>query len=443
MIKEKLIMNFFSILTHSLALAAGWMLLSLANHGDSGTPSVQEPGRLTDRTSSHFKSRPTPKRLLNALTHTAMDPNLRKGIKNRIYRDWAGSDPVGLLNYLDGRAWHGCGNDAFANLAQSQPEYLLDYARQHGCLEALHTLSSRGAPYVVLNLYLAQKPGSIPASEFNTLFANGLRSDPQFHLNIDRIDDPERRTEAFTATAKIWLELELHDIYFARLKELHESLQLDTIIHDFGYHILSNREDVTLLDLLPENTRDRALKEVIEWMPQISHRSQSYQRASLTAYLENGWLEGHIDRAKYIILAQVDSKEPDNSHLADAVEWRNWGLALPDGDKWQPLRHAAIRRWIVADPSQWKAIVRLPSLALRDIAYTAVLSAIDLEKEAHAIPWIVDQVKDPAFKGIALRVISERQNADADDPFGSSDEIDPFDPFADNQPVSDPFSDTP
>ncbi len=374
-----------------------------------------------------------------------MDPGLRKGIKDRIYRDWADSDPIGLLNYLDGRAWHGCGDEAFANLARSQPEYLLDYARRHGCLDALHALSSRGDPNVVLNLYLAQKPGSIPASELNTLFAHGLRSDPQFHLNIDRINDPEARTEAFTASAKIWLKLELHDTYFARFKELHETLQLDTITHDFGYHILSNHEDVTQLHSLPENARARVIKEVIEWMPQISPRNQSYQRSVLTAYLKNGWLDGHIDHARSVILAQVDSKEPDNSHLADAIAWKDWGLTLPDDDKWQPLRHAAIRRWIVADPTQWQAIIQLPTPALRDIAYTAVLSAIDLEKEAHAIPWIADQIKDPDLKGVALRVISERQNADADtdDPFAPSLSIDPLDPFAKDEPDSAPFGDTP
>lgn len=445
MTQEKLIMNHFSILTHALAITAGWVLLSMANQKGTDTPTVQDLTSQHSRTSPHTRSHTSPRHLLTALSHASMDPSLRKDLKSDLYRDWASRDPIGLLNYLNGRAWNRHGGDAFANLAQSQPEYLLDYARQHGCIDALHALSSIGDPNIILNLYLAQKPGAIPANEFKVLFEHGLRSDPQFHLNIDRINDTAARTEAFTATAEIWLGLELYDTYFARLNELHDSLQLETITHDFGYHILSNHEDVNLLHSLPEKAQAHAIKEIIEWMPQISPRDESYQRASLATCFENGWIEGHLDSALYIIRARVDNEESDNSHLAEASAWRDWGLALPDDGKSQPLRHAAIRRWIVADPTQWKTIINLPTPDLRDVAYTAVLSTLDIEKEVNQIKWIVDQIKDPDIKSIAIQVIDERQNpdTDTDNPFAPSLDVDPFDPFAKNEPNTDPFEDTP
>ena len=79
--------------------------------------------------------------------------------------------------------------------------------------------------------------------------------------------------------------------YFARLKELQDSLQLGTITHDFSYHILSNHEDVNRLHSLPVKAQAHAIKEIIEWLPQIASRDQSYQRASLITFLENGWIE--------------------------------------------------------------------------------------------------------------------------------------------------------
>jgi hypothetical protein len=442
--QEKLIMHYFSVLTHALAITAGWVLLSLANQEKPDTPTAHAPTSRHSLSSPHSRSLTSPRRLLTALTQTSMTPSLREDIKNGIYRDWASSDPIGLLNHLNGRAWNFHGKNAFINLARSQPENLLAYARQHGCIDALNILSSNGDPNVILNLYLTQKPGSIPASEFNTLFKQGLRSDPQFHLNINRINDTAARTEAFTATAKIWLELELYDTYFARFKELHNSLQLDTITHDFGYHILSNHKDVNLLHSLPETARGHTIKEIIEWMPQISSRDESYQRMALTTCLENGWMDGHIDQALYIIRAGAENEESDNSHLAEAIAWKNWGLALPDDGKWEPLRHTAIRRWIVADPTQWKTITQLPTPALRDIAYTAVLSTIDLENEFHQIKWITNQIIDPDLKSIAIRVIDERQDPDTDpdDPFAPSLDVDPFDPFAKDTPDAAPFSDT-
>ena len=357
---------------------------------------------------------------------------MRKQIKRQILRQWAENDPSGLLIYLDSRPWlsgqsfssQGAGEDAFKKLAKTNPDYLLHYAKEHGCFSALSALSDHGNPYSTLHLYLAQDSGSIPPDSFRELFEAAGLIDPEFYRNIISIEEPEVQVQAFQGVSEILFKQHQYQAYFETLKKIHTAQNSTELVLIIADNLITNYADVGLIHSLPEELQDLAIKKTIHLAADVSYPPSGYKHAFLNTCIENNWIASFEEEAKKVI-----SSDFDDSDAKAALAWKTWALELPNNRELTPLRDTAIRTWILSNPDQWRTIHELPSQTLRDIAYTAVLHEINLEKEADSISWIKAQIQDPALRKSADQAIQEREeDLFEDDPFAYDPVSDPFNP---------------
>ena len=427
-------------ITHGLALIIGSLLMSAIGGRAPDHPHDPSQEKITTpraHTRSHSQHTPSPNRqqtLLTELAHTPMDSRMRKRIKKQIFTEWAKTDPAGLLRYLDTRPWpdgsylYGSpAEQAFKELAKTNPSFLLEYAQKNGCFTALSVLSRHGNPYGVLNLYLSQTPGTIPPDTFYKLFHSGTQIDPEFHQNILSIEDPKIRAQAFEGATTVLFKHQRYDEYFNTLKEIQLPHQSENLVNHFVDNLLSYEADANLIFRLPEELQKLAIEKTIGQAVYSSEHPNIYRQTLLNTYIENNWIGEHEKLAENLI---VMSAFTFDSAAHKKNSWKDWALQLPENKQLEPLRDTAIRQWALVYPKQWRTIYELPTQAMRDIAYTAVLSNIDLENEADSISWIKDQIQDPALKTAAERALIDRKNDDAGDPFADDpDGVTPYDPY--------------
>lgn len=433
-----------ALITHSLCLLLGWVLVSLAL-GLKHSPNSLELTNVakSPRPHSSLQKSAPPLALLATLARESIDPKSRRWIKLRILWDWAENDPVGLLEHLENRAWPTPNfGQPFSALAKSNPDYLLDYARREGCPQALRILSKDGDPRTVLDLFLAQAPRAIPEEYFGELFEAGGTLDPEFHVNLQRIQNPDQFVAAFRRTSEILLAHRRPETYLTLVEENLERLSPEWVAEDFAYQVVQNELDVGLVGGLPAPLQEAGLDQILQVLDDGSS-SDAFQRTSLNILQKNGWLSERVDATLQVIKSHAHRGSHDASHLREAAAWRDWALALPNSEANRFLREAGVRRWIVSRPDSWQEIAELPSQSLRDVAYTAVLYQLDLTKHAEQIEWITRQINDEPLRRVAENIVAERieyHNEEDPDPFRADTEGDPFKPFAEDTPEPDPFA---
>lgn len=399
-------MNFVPVITHAFAILIGWLLISFAcipDHRPAGNSAFTPRARPASFHRTVPRQTPSPRSLLSAQAETSMDPRRRDELKERIFRDWAKSDPAGMLAHLENRPWltglRPPTEDALNALARSHPANLLDHARRNGCNNALFALSANGDPRVALELYLDEPPNTIPSHAFRTLFKSGCALEPEFHCRLDQVTDPAARLAAFLGSAEILLNQKRDDTFFPWLSRHADTLPPEPVATLIAKQFVQDQVDLNRLSQLPDAIRSEALAPTLRRLASHSPPGlDSYQRASLTVFLQNGWLEGRADLANAVITASENH----------GPGWKHWALELPDNPQWDTLRRNAVQRWARADPTQWNTFTDLPSPALRDAAYAAALHTIDLQGSADRIPWLIDQISDPSSKNRAVETVTKR-----------------------------------
>jgi len=424
-----------AIITHGMAMVLGAVVWLLVSSWTNQTPaSGSELSSIDSKTTIRSRSSHQPHRqtnrhlaLLEELAHTAMESHHRKSIKQDILIEWVKHDPAGYLTHFNDKPlpqstsfYNSPTEEAFNILAKTDPDFLLQYAKTHGCFSAISTLSTKGNPYTVLNLYLAQTENTISDDYFEAIFQSASEIDPEFYKNIIQLKNPEQQHAAFLGSSETLFRNGQFDAYFSTLQELQRPWPVDDLVENFSKNLITSKTDVQLIHSLPQELQAQAIQHTLE---SATGFNADYARSLLDTYIQNNWINSHIDLAKNVIVGNFfDEYKTD--------QWKSWALDLPERQQLKPLRDIAIRRWILGSPDQWRTIHELPTQELRDIAYTAVLSRIDLEKEAEFIPWIQTQIQNPQLQKAAKQAIIDA-TADPfdDDPFDGGDIYDPLNPI--------------
>ncbi|MFK7911738.1 MAG: hypothetical protein AB8F34_14220 [Akkermansiaceae bacterium] len=433
------------LISHTIVLVAGWALVSSMNSTSTENREHTKPNqqssvpienRLSHRSSENPNQNPYALQLA-ALASTPLESYTRHELKNEIYNDWAMSSPASLLEYLEHRAWPSSTfRSPFEELARSEPDTLADFGNTHGCalvfkaLDAESLNSRSDDPRITLDHYLTNNPAALTNEHFKALFDSGSRIDPDFHLNISRIKDSTAKEAAFLGSAKALLELTQFDTYFKFFHQEYSSLPLRSISTDFTFQIMSQGYDLALIEQLPTEAKPLAKAYAAENISQFNN-SETYQRNTIDLFISNGWLDEHVQEVVSGIQNIVYHDSEKEADFAQAEAWKNWAFALPHDEKWTPLKETAIRRWILSAPSQWKNIAQLPNQRLRDIAYTAVMSQVDLEKDTQSTEWMIGEIVDPLYQKAARNTLRTRAEG-GDDPFAPNQ--DPFNPLEDLEP---------
>lgn len=418
---------------HGIALLLGAALAAvMAHHPSSGTmPLAGAEQNLRGHRAHVEPLKASPRELLAALAETRMSMVRRQAMKQEIYRDWAQSDPHGLLNYLNKRAWpvfSGYQFDrVFIELSRQQPHTLPAYARAYGCQDAMEAIG-HGDPRVALAIVQAEMPGGFRDGFMRDLFERGEQNDPEFHLKIAEISDPEAKSEAINGAAQVMLANRRYDDFFNLLAEEREFVSPEGIGGAFASVMVSSGRvgDLNRMESLPEEVRTIAVKEQLEMissdmiffgkrvedfngeetlrrllLPHQVDISEEYRLGTMRVLLNHGWHEGmetEISRA----IAGGDFGIRPNEELA--VEWKKWALELPGTDDMESIREAAISRWIKIDKDKVCEIDQLPSQRLRDTAYYALVSGEEGEFFSDDARHWVEKIQDPVLREKATRL---------------------------------------
>lgn len=428
-------MNFVPVITHAVAILLGWLLVSFAILPDAGrrsadnSPVSKFPQAFRSSGSIHH---PSPRSLLASQAEIPMDPAVRTALKRRILEDWAATDPDGLLRYLDQRPWmagyDNAATRAFETMARTRPADLLAYAKREGCLKAIGILYQQGDPRVVLDLVRSLPSGTIPDPVLADVFERGCQLDPGFHERISMIENPETRIAVFKQSASTLLDARRDDEFYSWVTRNVDALPTGDLADSISRQLVRSRSDLNGMKRLPESIRPQTIDAALGFLASTHvYIDEKYQQDCLTAYLDNGWLDGRQDLAAAVITTYYQVAHGEDLRRAVAAGWKDWALDLPVDPKWDSLRRTAIRRWILETPDAWRAIADLPAKQLRSAAYAALVHKLDLEHDGERVPWILHQITDPALRNIALEVVTERMESSGD-PFAAAG-IDPFQPL--------------
>lgn len=431
-------MNFIPVISHAFAILLGWLVVAFATLPDPATA----PNHRTGANDAPRSMRPgtrqphsSPDALLAAQADMPMDPAKRTALKNRILAEWAGTDPDGLLRYLDQRPWlagnKNAATEALATLARTSPVDLLDYAKREGCQLAIGILYRHGDPRLVLDLHRSLPPdyfsSDVLEGVLGELFARGCETDLGFHQRLDSIEDHSLRLAVFEDVAATLLASRRHMDLFTWLNKQKQPDSSEELLDILAFQIVAQRFDPASLHHLPDDHRDLTVGATLQALgtAQIAG-DEHYQLACLTTFLENGWLTRHRESAATVIIEYYRGV-PEGMGRDDAIAWKNWALGLPVDPEWNSLRRTAIRRWALEAPGQWRLIAELPNDDLRNAAYAAVAHSFDLRRDSEHISWMLQQITDPVLRNLATEVASERLASEGD-PFAAID-IDPFRPL--------------
>lgn len=393
--------------TYCLAFLGGLGAMAWVHSERPNSDQVEKTPEAEPRASELASDLPTPKATaadhLAVLAGKAMDGGEWHRLHTTLCEDWAREDPLGLLDYLQDRPWPSSTFDLpFVELARTNPEALVRLVRQEGCYDALSEIGAvnhrmKGDPKAILDALLAQPNGSLPPDAFQRLFNAGTRLDPNFFHGIHRISDPTAKMAAYKGATQTLLNLNRRDEFAAWYSKLND-LPIEPAMEYLSLAMIWSRQPVTFLNELPDKARQTAQEQLLPNL--MGEQSVDYQRVFLSAYVEQGWVVDHMQRARNVI----SSSHYTDSSLEEAEAWRDWSQALPPDAELDPLRNAAIQRWIGVVPDQWQEVANLERTDLRDVAYTTLLATMDLKKNAEIIPEILRQLSSPALieKGEAI-----------------------------------------
>lgn len=102
----------------------------------------------------------------------------RHDARETLLKQWASADPQHLLRFFEGRALPNEWDDCLGVIARAHPEFVIQYARDHGSRKALVLLVERMDPRKALET-LAAEPG-MPPELFATIAKRGSAVDPAF-----------------------------------------------------------------------------------------------------------------------------------------------------------------------------------------------------------------------------------------------------------------------
>ena len=226
-----------------------------------------DAGRATEGRSRDSRIRQSPKPNLHWLQSAgvAMESRHRHTLRSELLRDWAKSDPIGFLAAWRERAWsdggyYNPGETALDRYAAIDPAGLLDYARAEGCTSAWFAYLKGVSPHAALGLLDEIDPSEFPEKWWAELVRQGMAIDPDFHLHVADIANPELRNEAVTEVAASMLSTRrVGDLvaFIAGVEPLPELL--DDLARMAGQQMIEGNLSVAELAIFPEEFRDPSI----------------------------------------------------------------------------------------------------------------------------------------------------------------------------------------
>ncbi len=423
-----------SILSHGLAVAVGLLVAAtvLPRPGSGGNTAEVTGPELSAKSAARAGSAKAsgPREILEELSHMPMDPIQRSNLKGELWSEWTKADPEGVLRQLQGRAWpDGCSyfygpKYAFLELAKRNPEALIDYARREGCGDAWSALCNSGDPRRILPLLLAKGDEEpLPASIFGTLFGRGLAVDSSFQNEFSKLEDPERRKAAFAAISAELLERQRLDDYFRFIGEA--GMDAAVIGKEYGSQVGDDERLIAEIAHLPEDARTAAMGGVVDGFAKhgLSSAEETMETlANLNATGWWGWPENDPEwqgKLRHLMEDTIWSGDGNDD------EWCDWALKLPEGEVARFMKTRALHRWANRPGPDWQPrLAAITDPALHDMAAATLALGLPGEEEASAV---VGMIADGELRRkTAEELQSRKERGEERDPFGRSEEWDPF-----------------
>ena len=178
-----------------LAVLAGFVIAALLDEREVASPEAGAAVTVPlSRTSSSLPAAGDAfSEAWRLLAESDLTASERSDAREALLKQWAGADPQHLLRFFEGRALPSEWNDCLRVIAGGHPELVVQYARDHGSVKALHLLVERMDPRKALEM-LAADP-AMPPELFETVGRRGSAVDPGFSARLADLPDGRVREQ--------------------------------------------------------------------------------------------------------------------------------------------------------------------------------------------------------------------------------------------------------
>jgi hypothetical protein len=362
------------------------------------------------------------------IARTSMSAIERSALKRRLIEEWMGRDPLGLLEFAEGRnLWpqplrQFGGSLCSSELGRLAPGRFFEFLRREGYQDAMF----RGlgdCDSGLLGEMLQRLPPGERGAVWSQIMANHAEA-----AREERVVDLCREGE-YEALAAAWAGVKEEDVRERIGDSIAKGFFLERV----------DEELVTELLRLPKDLGEAVLKDLL-WDPVWDH--EATWMAFREARDRRRRVAEQIARAGMPTAAEVSLNgmalgnwEPPFDQLQVAGENIEWVSGLPEDPCYDCLRSRVFTDWSVLDrDAAVAAIGEMPAGRIRDAIASSVADDAhhhtrgreDREKKAAQIRVLVGLITDPELRGKMEKMI------DPGDPWGR--ETDPFapddDPFA-------------
>jgi len=165
--------------TMLLALLVGFFVAALLDRRESGSADSSAEAALR---SPAVSSSSTGDAFSQAWRTLAEQEDLtlskRREAQRTLLKEWASADPRHLLRFFEKRALPYGWEDCLGVIVESHPDLVVQFARDHGSVKALHLLVDRLDPRKAMEILVADH--GMPPELFATVAKRGTAADPDF-----------------------------------------------------------------------------------------------------------------------------------------------------------------------------------------------------------------------------------------------------------------------
>jgi len=415
-----------SLLLHGMAFAIGLGGAAfLSQKQPSPPPSLTEAqtkaGHRRDRSTMRLSSPSSFRAAYEDLMRRPMSKDDRSRCMQELWKEWAASDPAGMLAFLEKiRVWPEDLRTRY--LLSDHPDLLLAFALRQGCAGSIHGLY--GSDSYTVSRLLAALPEEQKGTEIRRLEEHVARS-----LGKQGIPQEAPGPAYRSGVAQAFLEAGRIDEFFDTFPQVEDPELMRNLAMKFGEELSREKRDDKLFALflrLPEDYRKHAASQLTEYhgsamkFPEVRQKHMRWLEKFATA--------GCVDEAA----AGVFHLFRDDDGTPSGAEIAAWVSRFPEDGSWQPITEALVLMWVHQGTSEVATeLGKLPDGPVREAlaneAYAQIQTHTRIARNAQGDQalrerWLGLFTTPEAKERFEKRFSSEE---DAVDPFAA-----PGDPFA-------------
>jgi hypothetical protein len=223
----------------------------------------------------------------------------RREAKRTLLMEWASADPRHLLRFFEGRALPYGWDDCLGVIAATQPELVVQFARDHGSLKALRLLVERMDPRKALET-VAAEPGT-PPELFATIARRGTAADPDFAGHLADLPEGPAREQFINGVIETDLAMSRWKKACALASLIEEKERATALLGEYLASLPDGAERSELLLGLTNDLRGPVLAKLVE---RLAMRDETFDLRELKAFAEE-LAEENSDEGLARVLARM------------------------------------------------------------------------------------------------------------------------------------------